>query len=206
MILVTGSRGFIGKHLMKLDNTIGMDLPLDINKYLDLMRFDGCEGIIHCAAISRVSTCNQNSKEAIKVNILGTDNIIDYCKLNNIWLIYISTREANNPKNFYGFTKFCAEELCLISKIPCTILRLNDVYGEGNNPDKIIPRILRNEEIELTDPNMLIDPLPVEKAVEAIKKAIEEPKIGEIINVTGEGFITLKDFYERHHNSHSSKE
>ncbi len=73
---------------------------------------NGVDIVIHAAALKQVCTCGYNPMEAIKTNILGTENVIDAAIDNNIEkAIFISTDKAVNPVNLYGATKLCAEKL-----------------------------------------------------------------------------------------------
>ena len=73
------------------------------------MAFRGVDYVIHAAALKQVPTLEYNPFEAIKTNIMGTQNVIHaalYCGVKKV--IFISTDKAANPANLYGATKLCA--------------------------------------------------------------------------------------------------
>ena len=106
--VVTGSSGFIGKHLSgKLGDSIPFDrFPENAIGYGDITILDDiinaskdCDGIIHLAAISRVSDCEDNPKRCIDVNINGTINVLHAAIKNNInWFIKSWTKRIISYK------------------------------------------------------------------------------------------------------------
>ena len=159
MILVTGSEGFIGKHLTKRLGELNIDyVPYDLSLGGDitdkaaLHRFFDCipiDTIIHLAAITRAD----ESCEAkfISTNVTGTAvllNVAEKYNVNNIIALSSSAVYGANwgpqsestptdPISLYGITKLAMELLCHKSKIPTIIARPFSVYGEGNT-DHII--------------------------------------------------------------------
>ena len=70
--------------------------------------------MIHAAALKQVDAIEYNPLEAIKTNIMGTQNVIDACIKNNVsQLVGISTDKSVSPCNLYGATKFCLEKLII---------------------------------------------------------------------------------------------
>src|SRR3990167_106121 len=73
---------------------------------------EGADIIVHAAALKQVPLCEYNPFEAIKTNILGTQNVIEAAIDHNIEKIMaISSDKAVNPVNLYGATKMCMEKL-----------------------------------------------------------------------------------------------
>lgn len=81
------------------------------------------ECVVHAAALKIVPAMEYNPSEAIKTNILGSQNVIEAC-IAHSWaptkVIMLSTDKAVFPRNLYGATKLCAEKLFLSS---------NGIYG-----------------------------------------------------------------------------
>ncbi|MCK5018654.1 MAG: SDR family NAD(P)-dependent oxidoreductase [Candidatus Peribacteraceae bacterium] len=72
----------------------------------------GVDVVIHTAALKQVPTLEYNPMEAVKTNILGTQNVIQACLAQGVEkAIFISTDKAVNPINLYGATKLAAEKL-----------------------------------------------------------------------------------------------
>ena len=75
---------------------------------------DGCDTVIHAAALKRIEVIEYNPGEAVKTNILGTMNVIDAATAAGVKrVIYLSTDKACQPRNAYGATKLSAEKLIL---------------------------------------------------------------------------------------------
>jgi len=72
--------------------------------------------VIHAAATKIVPTAETNPLECIKTNILGSANVIDSAKINNVKrVVALSTDKACNPVNLYGATKLAADKLFVSS-------------------------------------------------------------------------------------------
>lgn len=68
--------------------------------------------MIHCSALKQVPSCENNPIEAIKTNILGSQNVLFAALENNVKKVMaISTDKAVYPINLYGATKLCMERL-----------------------------------------------------------------------------------------------
>src|SRR3989344_5965195 len=82
----------------------------DINR---LQRaFAGVDMVVHAAALKQVPTLEYNPSEAIKTNILGSQNVIDAAIDQGVKkVVLISTDKAAQPVNLYGATKLCAEKI-----------------------------------------------------------------------------------------------
>ena len=73
---------------------------------------EGVDVVIHAAALKHVPVCEYNPFEAIKTNILGTQNVAQACIDARVpRAIALSTDKAVSPVNLYGATKLCAEKL-----------------------------------------------------------------------------------------------
>ena len=144
-VLVTGGSGSIGQKIVKellnhdvdvvrvLDNneTALFDLEQDLNSskirtlvgdirdYRRLERaFKDIDIIFHAAAYKHVPLCEYNPLDAVKTNVIGTQNIIDAaitCGVDKV--ILISTDKAVNPVNVMGATKLLAERLMISSNV-----------------------------------------------------------------------------------------
>lgn len=100
--------------------------------------FAGVDIVVHAAALKQVPALEYNPLEAIKTNVLGTQNVID-AALNTAVekVLLVSTDKAVNPINLYGATKLCAEKLLVAAnaygkKSPPTffsVVRYGNVIG-----------------------------------------------------------------------------
>ena len=136
-ILVTGSEGFIGRHVVKA--LLHHDLVLcDIHTKELTGPFDG---IIHLAAVSRVRDAEADRIKCLETNILLTARMIEW---NPRWFIFASTCEP--PTNVYGFSKRVAEDYIKMVCRNYVIFRLANVYGPGMAEDKLIPSVRNGAE------------------------------------------------------------
>lgn len=83
---------------------------------------DGIDIVVHAAALKRVETCEYNSTEMTKTNVLGSMNVIETAYDAGVSkVVALSTDKACNPVNAYGSSKLLAEKLFLAA---------NHTYGE----------------------------------------------------------------------------
>lgn len=149
--LMTGGSGLLGKELRKYikcvhPNSKSMDITLP--QTLLGGEFDT---IIHCAAYTDVPKAEIEKKECFSVNVIGTLNLLEaYPKAK---FVYISSEYANNPLNFYSWTKFWGEQL-VAKREKWLIIRTSfnknpfvhdfaffDQYTQGDYVEKIAPMI-----------------------------------------------------------------
>ena len=105
--------------------------------------------VFHAASLKQVDSIEYNPFEAVKTNIMGTQNVIDACIYNNVKLLVgISTDKAVSPVNLYGGTKLCLEKLIVLSnyynggRMKTCILRYGNVVGSRGS---VIPLFLKQE-------------------------------------------------------------
>lgn len=103
---------------------------------------EGHDAVFHFAALKHVDVCEKNPNEALKTNVLGTDNIVRACEINSVgYLAFSSTDKAVDPINFYGNTKAIGERLVLNSKIPrTTVLKWGNVIASRGS---VIPTFVK---------------------------------------------------------------
>lgn len=134
-IFGTGLSGYIGtnliRHLQEIycgyvnyDRVLGYDI---MNVEAMIEKMDGCDVVVHLAALPNIQYCEQNPSEAIKINIIGTDRVITAASHHDLLVVFPSTFAAKNPQNVYGLTKRLAEHLVLSSN--GVVLRLANIYG-----------------------------------------------------------------------------
>lgn len=106
--------------------------------------------VFHAAALKQVDSIEYNPFEAIKTNILGTQNVIDSCIYSNVKLLVgISSDKSVAPVNLYGGTKLCLEKLIVLSndynggKLKTCVLRYGNVISSRGS---VIPVFLKQKE------------------------------------------------------------
>lgn len=131
----------------------------DLSRLLDVTR--GYEVMIHLAALKHVPVVEENPREALYTNILGTQNVIDAVVANKIErCLYVSSDKAVDPLNFYGITKLAAERMIVLGNQECPETRFV-TYRAGNvmgSAGSVVPifheTLLTQNSIKLTDPSM----------------------------------------------------
>ena len=163
-ILVTGSNGFIGKHVVEKLKDEHEVVPYDIGRTLVRGPFDG---IIHLAAVSNVRDADKDPVAALHTNIILTAMMLDRKPK---WFIYAGTSEK--PTNVYGLSKRAAEDYVKLKAEKYVIFRLTNVHGKGMREDKLLPRLARNETVQLHDKVLPFEHIPVSVVAEMIRLAV----------------------------------
>ena len=161
-ILITGSSGYIGQHLVKHLNregyrVFGIDNCSRMNDYLLPKYFmehdirndwrnwyntlfdwpDSFDTVVHLAALVRVNESVEMPHDYYDTNINGTYNVVEDIQCNNF--IFASTGAAFNPVSPYALSKRCAEDIvkqsCKRKDLNYTIFRFFNVIGrDGTAP------------------------------------------------------------------------
>lgn len=226
-VLVTGGTGFIGSHLVKRLNdlraTVGFlekdGKRIDIRDWDSIKDSEDANIVYHLAAIANVPYSFQNPRETLEVNIMGTLNILEFCRLKDIKkMIFTSSyvygspqylpideKHPLSPLNPYAESKVIGEELCRgYSRdydIDCTVLRPFNIYGEGQRKGNLIPDIIRQlkkGKIELKDPEPKRDLLYIGDLIEGFVSAGKSDVSGfEIFNLGYGESYSVKDIVDK---------
>ena len=223
-ILVTGSSGFIGTHLLskllkdnkykiiKMDRSFG-----DITNTATWSNVPKCGIVIHLAGKTFVPDSWKNPESFINTNVIGTNLVLNYCRQNNSKLIYLSSYLYGNPKkipidekepvkttNPYTLSKKIAEDLCNFYSrnygVNVLILRPFNVYGPNQKEHFLIPSIIKQvnleKEIRVKDLKPRRDFIYVKDLIEAITKTIELKMNFEIINIASGTSYSVSEVIE----------
>lgn len=210
-LLITGSRGFVGKALCKrLKNSsidiIEADIILghDVAKSDSLSFLPEFDIVIHLAARIFVPESYIFPSLFYQTNVIGTLNILELCRRYKARMIYISSYVYGSPEylpideihpvkafNPYSQSKLMGEELCKAYnrdfEIPVTIFRPFNIYGPGQNQSFLVPHIIEQAnsgQINLEDPRPKRDFIYIDDVVNAYEKAINMQFSGvEILNL-----------------------
>jgi len=157
----------------------------DYKSILDCVR--GCNYIFHAAALKQVPSCEFYPMEAVKTNILGTENVLEAaidCAVNRV--VVLSTDKAVYPINAMGISKAMMEKIALqksrlTSKTIINITRYGNVMAtRGSVIPLFIEQILNKKPITITDPSMTRFIMSLEDAVDLVLYAFKHGKTGEI--------------------------
>ena len=147
-VAVTGSRGFIGGHLMKRLIADGhtvteWDLKQDPSRCIKDFDINEINYVVHLAAYANVRQSIKDPQKYWKNNVENTTKIQKICHYNNIPLLYASSSCIHNWwLSPYGTTKKVNEETAFDHQVA---LRFTTVYGDGARPNMFIPKLLNHE-------------------------------------------------------------
>lgn len=166
-----------------------------------IMAVQGVDYIIHAAALKQVPALEYNPFEAIKTNILGTQNMIMAALKNKVEkMVLVSTDKAANPANLYGATKLCAERLMTSANAysgkggtKFSVVRYGNVLGSRGSIIKIIEQQRAAGEITLTHEDMTRFWITLDQGVEVVMMALEKMYGGEVF-VPKLPSMKIKDF------------
>ena len=145
--------------------------------------------VFHAAALKHVPLCEYNPFEAVKTNVIGTQNLIDVAIDEEVKkFIIISTDKAVNPVNVMGATKLLAERLTVSAnfykgwkKTTFSCVRFGNVLDTRGSVIPLFRKQINNGgPLTITNPNMTRFMMSIPKAVELVLKSAEMAKGGEI--------------------------
>jgi|LakMenEpi03Aug12_release.lakeMendotaPanAssembly.Ray.scaffolds.fasta_scaffold121532_2 UDP-N-acetylglucosamine 4,6-dehydratase len=150
---------------------------------------DGVDFIFHAAALKQVPSCEFFPLEAVKTNIIGTDNVLTVAQEYDIKkLVVLSTDKAAYPINAMGMTKALMEKVMVAKSrildssktIFCGTRYGNVMASRGSVIPLFIDQIKENKALTLTDPNMTRFMMTLEDAVDLVLYAFENANQGDL--------------------------
>lgn len=148
----------------------------------------GVDYIFHAAALKQVPSCEFFPMEAVKTNVMGTDNILTAAIEHKVKsVICLSTDKAAYPINAMGITKAIEEKVAVAksrysgeTKICCTRYG-NVMCSRGSVIPLWIDQIRKGSPITLTEPRMTRFIMSLEEAVDLVLFAFEHGQNGDIL-------------------------
>ena len=148
----------------------------------------GVDYVFHAAALKQVPSCEFFPMEAVKTNVIGTDNVLDAAIDAGVkCVICLSTDKAAYPINAMGITKAIEEKIAVAksrlsgdTKICCTRYG-NVMCSRGSVIPLWIDQIRKGNPITLTEPKMTRFIMSLEEAVDLVLFAFENGKNGDIL-------------------------
>ena len=150
---------------------------------------EGVDIVIHTAALKQMPVAEYNPFEAVKTNIIGTQNLIEACLDNNIEsVLAIGTDKAVSPVNTYGATKLLMERLFVSAnfykgnhKTKFLCVRYGNVLGSrGSIVPIFINQINSGKKVTITDPSMTRFTITMGEALELILRALKNGNGGGV--------------------------
>ena len=149
----------------------------------------GVNYIFHAAALKQVPSCEFYPIEAVKTNIIGTENVLKSSLINDIEkVVLLSTDKAVYPINAMGISKAMMEKLMLskvlLNKGSRTIFSAtrygNVLFSRGSVIPLFIDQILGKKEVTITDPNMTRFLMTLTQSVDLVLYAFQNEESGNI--------------------------
>lgn len=216
-ILITGGTGSVGSALVKellkhnpaairvfdQDETKQFNMAHKLNRD-DVLRFflgdvrdkdrllrafSHADIVFHCAALKHVLSSEYNPFEAVKTNVIGTQNVVDAALDAGVEkVILTSSDKAVNPCNVMGSTKLLAERLVTSAnyykgakKTVFTSVRFGNVLGSRGSVIPLFKRqINMGGPVTVTDPNMTRFVMTAQHTIDLLFKATSLAQGGEI--------------------------
>jgi len=147
----------------------------------------GVDVVFHAAALKQVPSCEFYPMEAVKTNILGTQNVFDAAEEHGVKkVVLLSTDKAVYPINAMGMSKAMAEK-CMVAKartststIFCAVRYGNVMASRGSVIPLFIGQIKAGKPVTLTVANMTRFLLSLEHAVDLVEYAIAHGSQGDL--------------------------
>ena len=148
----------------------------------------GVDYVFHAVAMKQVSSCEFFPMEAVKTNVIGTDNTLDAAIDAGVkCVICLSTDKAAYPINAMGITKAIEEKIAVAksrlsgdTKICCTRYG-NVMCSRGSVIPLWIDQIRKGNPITIIEPSMTRFIMSLEEAVDLVLFAFENGKNGDIL-------------------------
>jgi UDP-glucose 4-epimerase len=147
----------------------------------------GVDYVYHAAALKQVPSCEFHPMEAVKTNILGTENVLEasiICKVEKV--VCLSTDKAVYPINAMGISKAMMEKVIIAksrasSNTVISITRYGNVMGSrGSVIPLFIDQLKQNNPITITDPNMTRFMMSLNEAVNLVQYAFKNANPGDV--------------------------
>ena len=149
---------------------------------------EGCDTVVHAAALKQVPAAEYNPMEFVKTNVLGAENLIQACLDTQVQrVVALSTDKAAAPINLYGATKLCSDKLFIAANnikgdrdLRFSVVRYGNVMGSRGS---VIPFFLQKAQsgvLPITDPAMTRFNISLEEGVQMVLWSLEHALGGEL--------------------------
>ena len=151
--------------------------------------FKGVDFVFSAAALKQVPSCEFYPMEAIKTNVLGSDNVITACVENHVKnAVFLSTDKAAYPVNAMGISKALMEKNVIARSrqlLPgettlCLTRYGNVMASRGSVIPLFLDQIAQGKDITVTNPNMTRFMMTLEDAVDLVLFAFEHGVQGDL--------------------------
>lgn len=159
----------------------------DFNSILNATR--GVDYIFHAAALKQVPSCEFHPMEAVKTNVVGTENVLEAAIQNGVKrVVCLSTDKAVYPINAMGISKAMMEKVVVAKSrnvdesktLICSTRYGNVMASRGSVIPLFIEQMQNSKPLTITDPNMTRFMMTLSDAVDLVLYAFEHGNSGDI--------------------------
>jgi len=149
----------------------------------------GVDYVFHAAALKQVPSCEFYPMEAVRTNVLGTENVLNAAIARGVSrVVVLSTDKAVYPINAMGISKAMAEKLMVAKSrtipaggtVVCATRYGNVMASRGSVIPLFVDQLRAGEPLTLTDPSMTRFLMSLEDSVDLVLHAFEHAQQGDI--------------------------
>lgn len=162
----------------------------DVRDYNSILNaFRGVDYVFHAAALKQVPSCEFYPMEAVKTNVIGSDNVISACVASHVQkVIFLSTDKAAYPINAMGMTKAVMEKNVIARSrqmlpgdpILCLTRYGNVMASRGSVIPLFCDQIREGKSLTITNPNMTRFMMTLSDAVDLVLYAFAHGEQGDL--------------------------
>ena len=162
----------------------------DVRDYNSILNaFRGVDYVFHAAALKQVPSCEFFPMEAVKTNIIGSDNVISACVKNGVKkAVFLSTDKAAYPINAMGMTKAIMEKNVIARSrqmlpgdpVLCLTRYGNVMASRGSVIPLFCQQIDEGKPLTVTNPDMTRFMMTLEDAVDLVLYAFKHGEQGDL--------------------------
>lgn len=149
----------------------------------------GVDYVFHAAALKQVPSCEFYPLEAVRTNVLGTENVLNAAAANGVGrVVVLSTDKAVYPINAMGISKAMAEKVMVArarmqrpgETVFCATRYGNVMASRGSVIPLFVSQLMEGKPLTVTDPNMTRFLMSLEDSVDLVLYAYEHGEQGDI--------------------------
>jgi UDP-glucose 4-epimerase len=162
----------------------------DVRDYASVHQaMKGVDYVFHAAALKQVPSCEFYPMEAVRTNVMGTENVMNAATANGVKrLVVLSTDKAVYPINAMGISKAMGEKLMVAKSrtqlagetVFCATRYGNVMASRGSVIPLFVSQLKEGKPLTVTDPNMTRFLMSLEDSVDLVLYAFEHGQQGDI--------------------------
>jgi len=160
----------------------------DVRDYPSVLNVTrGVDYIFHAAALKQVPSCEFHPLEAVKTNVLGTENVLEAAISSHVArVVCLSTDKAVYPVNAMGLSKAMMEKVAVAksrssnSTVICSTRYGNVIASRGSVVPLFVNQVRSGNAITITDPNMTRFMMTLDDAINLVLYAFKHGQSGDI--------------------------